>query len=56
MALLLFEVKLTTTNGEHKAGQLVVPRSGDLRETAQRVLSEEGVEARIDELTFLREM
>jgi hypothetical protein len=56
MALLLYEVKLTTPNGEHKAGRLVIPPTKDVRGTAEQVLTREGVEASIDELTFLREM
>jgi hypothetical protein len=56
MALLLYEVKLTTPDGEHKAGRLVVPQTQDVRETAEQVLFQEGVEASIDELTFVREM
>jgi hypothetical protein len=56
MGLWLYDVKLTTPDGEHKAGQLVVPRTEDVRETAEQVLVQEGVEARIDELSFVREM
>jgi hypothetical protein len=56
IALLLYDVKLTTPSGERKTGQLVVPRTEDVRETAEQVLIQEGVEARIDELTFVREM
>ena len=56
MALLLYDVKLTTSDGEHKAGQLIVPGAKDVHEEAEQVLVREGVEARIDELTFVREM